>query len=153
MNMRINKWLALSSVALLVGVVACGDDETSTTGTPSTTASSTTGATGGSGGTTASSTTASSTSGMGGMGPSQACIDGCNELWTCTQEGDLCPGLPPEAEVDFKEGCVSNPLCDVGASLNKGKPCPEMVASVKGLSDDFKVSCEGAGAGGAGGGK
>jgi hypothetical protein len=84
-------------------------------------------------------------------GPSQACIDGCNELWTCTQVDDLCPGLPPTAEADFKEGCVSNPLCDVGASLNKGKACPDMVSSVKGLSPDFKESCEGTGAGGAGG--
>ncbi|MFP6684756.1 MAG: hypothetical protein VB934_08590, partial [Polyangiaceae bacterium] len=78
-------------------------------------------------------------------------IDGCNELWTCTQEGDLCPGLPPEAEEAFKEGCVSNPLCDGAASLVNPNDCPATVATIGGLSDDFKDSCEGGGAGGAGG--
>ena len=124
----------------LAALVACGDDDTTTTTTTATT--STASGMGGSGGSTTS-------------GPSQACIDGCNALFTCTQEADLCPGLKgadADGEKAFKDGCTSNALCDGSAGIVMGKMCPDMIDTIKGLSAEFKEACEGtSGTGGAGG--
>ena len=143
-------------LGLSLALVACGDDDTTTTTTSgtSTTASTTSGMGGNSSTTSGMGGTTSSMGGNSG-GPSQACIDGCNALWTCTQEGDLCPGLKggdADAEKAFKDGCTANPLCEGSASIVAGKMCPDMVATISGLSADFKDACAGTmGGGGAGG--
>ena len=148
MAIRFNHWVVLGASALLVGAVACGDDDDHDGHDHSTSSSSAT---------TSGSTSA--TTGTSGSGPSDKCVQGCNELWKCTQADDadmmpFCPALKggdAEAEKSFVDTCTSNPLCDGSASLVLGKECAEIIKTVSGLSADFKGSCEGMGAGGAGG--
>jgi len=58
-------------------------------------------------------------------------------------------------EEAWKGGCTSNPLCDGSAALVDKNDCTKTIATISGISSDFKDTCENGlpdGEGGAGGG-
>jgi hypothetical protein len=84
------------------------------------------------------------TSGNGGSmrGGSPECEKACAELWTCTQEGDLCPGLSAEDEAAFTSDCLSS--CEqlpIGDFIDPNE-CAETIGLLKMLSQDFNNSCD-----------
>ncbi|MBI4705408.1 MAG: hypothetical protein HY744_30255 [Deltaproteobacteria bacterium] len=137
---------ALSGAVVLVSAYACGGDDEKPAATTTTTTSSSSSGTGGGG---------------GGCTPPtiEDCATACKELYKCTQEEGLCPGLKGTSEDDFvngKEtgGCLKG--CEgMKALIALVDPCdcPGTMSTLTGANKDLKCSCEdtcGGGGGGAG---
>jgi hypothetical protein len=125
MNIRAIHFFALLSAGAALSAVACSSKDAGTTATSSKAATTSTGA----GGMT------SSTGAGGAAGPN-------------------CPGFKDITEDQFVNGCIRNPLCKSSGGLIDPTKCKTSVDTIKGLSAQFKDTCEKGpmtGAGGAGG--
>ena len=112
----------------------------------------------GSGGSSASSSSRASSTTQGpvasavssGSGSGIDCALVCDDLWNCTQEDNLCPGLEPGDEATFKQGCLDNcngPTGPALAGLVDPADCPGTVMTLIGVSMDFAAACQGTGGG------
>lgn len=113
-----------------------------TSSTTTTTTSSTSVSPSGGGSTDTSS--GGTTSGNGGSmrGGSPECEKACADLWVCTQEDDLCPGLSAEDEAAFTSDCLSS--CEqlpIGDFIDPND-CEETIGLLKMLSQDFDKACQ-----------
>ena len=112
----------------------------------------------GSGGNSASSTSRASSTTQGPVASAVSASSGtgldctlvCDNLWNCTQQGNLCPGLEPGDEADFKQGCLDScngPTGSALASLVDPNDCPGTIMTLSGLNVDFANACQGTGGG------
>ena len=79
------------------------------------------------------------------------CTTVCDDLWGCTQRGDLCPGLEPGDEAQFKQDCLdmcNGPTGPALAGLIDPTDCPETIDIISSVSADFAAACEGTDGGG-----
>jgi hypothetical protein len=76
--------------------------------------------------------------------PPADCQQACTVLFDCTQQDDLCPGLPSQAGPMFIEQCMGQ--CEqnpVMIAIIDPEDCPGTIALLKAANADFAALCEG----------
>ena len=83
--------------------------------------------------------------GSGGTttGGGAACEKACAAFWVCTQQDNLCPGINPGGEQEFKafcmDGCAQGPLED----FVDPNDCKGTIDFFLQISDEFAEFCKG----------